>query len=168
MTKVVLNLDPKHNAGYVHLSCLEKKKDFPKLCKDLDVRPEDRVLPLEWAQTNLMILQDRTELDHVQRFIDFCNVNGRAPLSYPGLGTLNDEISRFRRRKMNRPAISQWQRWGVEWYNAERQRSSMRRKQRRMAYAPKRRLLKSEPVRSKVRVRVTSKWSVLSIKGFAR
>ena len=120
MTKVVLNLDPKHNAGYVHLSCLEKKMDFPKLCKDLDVRPEDRVLPLEGAQKNLMILQDRTELDHVQRFIDFCNVNGRAPLSYPGLGTLNDEISRFRRRKMKGPAISQWQRWGVEWDNVNK------------------------------------------------
>lgn len=39
LTKRILNLNPLHNAGYVHLSCLEKKINFPMLCKDLDVKP---------------------------------------------------------------------------------------------------------------------------------
>ena len=37
--------DPFHNAGYVHLFCLEKFLDFPQLCKDFNVCPDDRVLP---------------------------------------------------------------------------------------------------------------------------
>ena len=115
LTNNTPNLDPKHNAGYAHLSCLEKQLDFPTLCKDLKVKAENRVLPLELTQKNPMILQDRTELDHVQRFIDFCNLNGRAPLSYPILGTLYDEITRMGPTEWKRPAIERWQRGGVEW-----------------------------------------------------
>lgn len=120
LTNNTPNLDPKHNAGYAHLSCLEKQMDFPMLCKDMEVKPENRVLPLEWTQRNPMILQDRTELDHVQRFIDFCNVNGRAPLSYPVLGTLYDEISRLGPTEWKRPALDRWQRGGVEWDDVDK------------------------------------------------
>lgn len=120
LTNNTPNLDPKHNAGYTHLSCLEKQIDFPMLCKDLKVKPENRVLPLEITQKNPMILQDRTELDHVQRFIDFCNVNGRAPLSYPVLGTLYDEISRLWPSERKRPALERWQRGGVEWDDVDK------------------------------------------------
>lgn len=122
LTNNTPNLDPKHNAGYAHLSCLEKQVDFPTLCKDLKVKAENRVLPLELTQKNPMILQDRTELDHVQRFIDFCNVNGRAPLSYPILGTLYDEISRLGPTEWKRPALERWQRGGVEWDDVNKEK----------------------------------------------
>lgn len=79
LTKYISNLNPKHNVGYVHLYyCLERKVDFPILCKDLDVKPEDRALPLQRAQENPMMMRVRTELDHVQRFIGSCNANCRA------------------------------------------------------------------------------------------
>ena len=121
-TKYIPNLDPKHNAGYVHLSCLEKKMYLPMLCRDLDIKPEDRVLPLERAQKNPMIMQDRTELDHVQRFITFCKDNGRAPRSYPGLGTLYDEIIRFGPSDLKGIALKQWQQWGAEWDDEDKAR----------------------------------------------
>lgn len=34
--------DPFHNAGYVHLYCLEKFVDFPQLCKQFNVVPDTR------------------------------------------------------------------------------------------------------------------------------
>lgn len=115
LTKLIPNLNPQHNAGYVHLSCLEKKMNFPMLCKDLDVKPEARVLPLECTHYNPMILQDRTELEHVQRFITFCNEMGRAPESYPSEGLLVDEILRFGPSKLKTFALKLWQKRGVEW-----------------------------------------------------
>lgn len=96
LTKSTPNLNPQHNAGYVHLSCLEKRMNFPMLCKHLDVRPETRILPLGRTHDNPMILEDRTEIEHVQRFITFCNDMGRAPKSYPSQSLLIDEILRFR------------------------------------------------------------------------
>lgn len=96
LTKLNPSLNPQHNAGYVHLSCLEKEMNFPMLCKDLDVKPEARILPLGRTHDNPMILEDRTELEHVQRFITFCNDMGRAPQSYPSQGLLIDEILRLR------------------------------------------------------------------------
>lgn len=92
LTKYISNFNPKHNAGYVHLCCLVKKMKFPMLCKDPNFKPEDRVLPLARSQENPIMIRDRTELDHVQRFIDFYNAKGCAPRSYPGLRTINDEI----------------------------------------------------------------------------
>lgn len=35
--------DPFHNAGYVHLYCIEKFLDFPQLCKEFNVLPDTRV-----------------------------------------------------------------------------------------------------------------------------
>ena len=69
--------------------------DFPTFCEDLGAKPEDCVLPLEQLQENPMILRDRTELDHMQRFIGFCNENRRAPLSYSDLEALTIEILEF-------------------------------------------------------------------------
>lgn len=45
--------NPYHNAGYVHLYCLEKSLDFPQLCKDFRVLPDTRQL-LE--PTNMMAI----------------------------------------------------------------------------------------------------------------
>lgn len=166
------NLDPKHNAGYAHLSCLEKQMDFPMLCKDLEVKPENRVLPLEWTQKNPMILQDRTELDHVQRFIDFCNVNGRAPLSYPVLGTLYEEISRLGPSEWKRPALERWQRGGVEWDDVNKAKKhhakELAKAKKDDARAKKEAAKKRAPCGVGSRVRVTPKRSSLSRKGLAQ
>lgn len=105
LTKYISNFNPKHNAGYVHLCCFEKKMKFPMLCKDLNVKPEDRVLPLVRSQENPMMIRDRTELDHMQRFIDFYNAKSRALRFYPGLRTLNDEILGFGRRELKGRAL---------------------------------------------------------------
>jgi hypothetical protein len=43
-----LTLDPfQTTAGYVHLFCLEKYFDFPRLCQDFNVRADTRVFPAE-------------------------------------------------------------------------------------------------------------------------
>lgn len=165
-------LDPKHNAGYAHLSCLEKQIDFPMLCKDLEVKPENRVLSLEWTQKNPMILQDRTELDHVQRFIDFCDVNGRAPLSYPVLGTLYDEISRLGPSEWKRPALDRWQRGGVEWDDVDKAKKhhakELAKAKKDDTRAKKEAGQKRAPCSVSSRVRVTPKRSSLSRKGLAQ
>ena len=105
LCKYISNLNPKHNAGYVRLCCLEKIMDFPTLCEDLDAKPQDCALPLERLQENPMILRDRTELDHVQRFIDFCNENGRAPLSFTDLEALTIVILEFGPGELEGPAL---------------------------------------------------------------
>lgn len=111
LTKFNPNLNPQHNAGYVHLSCLEKNLNFPMLCKDLDVKPEGRVL----AHMNHMILQNRSELEHVQRFITFCNDMGRAPRSYSRQGLLIDEIMRVGGSELKPVALDRWKMRGVAW-----------------------------------------------------
>ena len=116
LTKRILNLNPLRNAGYVHLSCLEKKTSFPMLCKDLDIKPEARVLPLEITHGNPMTFQERTVIDHVQRFIDFCNKMERAPNSYPAQGRLIDEILKLEQpRKLKEIATKPGQKKSVQW-----------------------------------------------------
>lgn len=104
LTKKISNINPQRNAGYVHLSCLEKKTNFPILCKDLDVKAEARVFPLELTYGNPMTLQDGgsgSVLEHVQRFIDFCNRMGRPPKSYSAQGgRLIDEILQLEQPRM--------------------------------------------------------------------
>lgn len=120
LTKYNSNLDAKHNAGYVHLCCLEKNLNFPMLCKDLDVQPENRALPLEREQENPMMLRDSIELEHVWRFIDFCNNNGRPPRSYPHLGRLIDEILKLGRSELKGHNLEQWQKFGVKWSDEQK------------------------------------------------
>ncbi|KAL8866212.1 MAG: hypothetical protein Q9174_006433, partial [Haloplaca sp. 1 TL-2023] len=38
-------IDPFNCAGYVHLNCLERLLDFPNICANLAIGPEDRILP---------------------------------------------------------------------------------------------------------------------------
>lgn len=59
-----LRLDPFHNAGYVHLYCLEKQFDFPHLCKAFNVRPDIRVFPAE-AANKMAITRDYPEMAQV-------------------------------------------------------------------------------------------------------
>ena len=68
------NLDPFHNAGYVHLYCIERFLDFPLICSRLNVRVEDRVFPLEPGK-NRMLLSSRLEMKEAERFIERCEKN---------------------------------------------------------------------------------------------
>ena len=81
-TKDRYNHNPQHNAGYVHLFCLERFMDFPEICLKLDIRPENRILPLEPFGKNLMALESVQEYIHAQKFIDSCQKDGPSP-GYP-------------------------------------------------------------------------------------
>jgi hypothetical protein len=72
LSKTHANHDPMHNAGYVHLYCMEKFLDFPKLCKALDVRVENRSLPNEVDGKNRMLLSTTDERECAARFIRMC------------------------------------------------------------------------------------------------
>ncbi|KAL8852840.1 MAG: hypothetical protein Q9221_002349 [Calogaya cf. arnoldii] len=71
--------DPFHNAGYVHLNCLERFLDFPQLCHDLPIMLDDRDMPLEPDCRNLMSLAPRHNLrvrnmyDVASSFLYECN-----------------------------------------------------------------------------------------------
>ena len=82
-TRLFPNHNPLHNAGYVHLSCLERFLDFPRICTELIVKGEDRVLAYDGRKRNSMILRTVQEVDIVDRFAKFCSANRRAPASYP-------------------------------------------------------------------------------------
>lgn len=58
--------DPYHNAGYVHLYCLEYFFDFPSICKDFNIQGDNRMLP-EAENNRLAITRDNFEL------LDICN-----------------------------------------------------------------------------------------------
>jgi hypothetical protein len=65
------NTDPFHNAGYVHLYCLEKFFDFPQICKDFNVRPDTRVL--REGKNKMAITRDHPTMeDVVLEFIAGC------------------------------------------------------------------------------------------------
>ena len=76
------NHDPQHNAGYVHLYCLEKLLDFSMLCACLNVRVENRVLPSEPQRKNPMLLSSKAEQATADEFIQYCTQFG-PPLDYP-------------------------------------------------------------------------------------
>ena len=76
------NYDPMHNAGYVHLYCLEKHLDLPLICQMLDVRAEDRVLPNELDAKNRMMMSTEQEQAAARKFIKYCKKKG-VPVGYP-------------------------------------------------------------------------------------
>lgn len=76
------NHDPHHNAGYVHLYCLEKHLDFPKLCANLNVRVENRNLPSEPDAKNRMLMSSAAERITAEEFVNHCTTFGQ-PLGYP-------------------------------------------------------------------------------------
>lgn len=53
-------LDPYHNAGYVHLFCMEKNFDFPRLCKCFNVKGDDRHFPDE--RNKMSIIRDHPRM----------------------------------------------------------------------------------------------------------
>ena len=82
------NLDPFFNAGYVHLWCLERFMDFPKICQTLQVKVEDRNLAHEPNGRNKMTLRSVREVGEAERFIRKCE-QGKVPSSYPHFQTPN-------------------------------------------------------------------------------
>jgi len=64
------NHDPYLTAGYVHLYCIERFLDFPKLCADLNIQTEKRHLDKE--PKNLMKLVPRQVEEEADRFIETC------------------------------------------------------------------------------------------------
>ena len=59
-----LPLDPFHNAGYVHLFCLEKHFDFPQLCNDLNVQPDTRSA-FAGKKSRMAITRDHPEMETI-------------------------------------------------------------------------------------------------------
>ncbi|MCJ1232722.1 hypothetical protein MMC14_000675 [Varicellaria rhodocarpa] len=92
--------DPFHNAGYVHLWCLERYFDFPVLVGDLDIRTDLRELRKEPGGVNKMALSSLFEKDISEDFIDRCR-KGDFPPDYPRYdepdrpypGTLNHRLT---------------------------------------------------------------------------
>lgn len=77
--------DPFHVAAFVHLYCLEKNFDFPQICKDFDVRPDERVLPE--GKNKMAITRDHRSMgDIVARFVEastpWAAVDGGRPAQY--------------------------------------------------------------------------------------
>ncbi|KAF7881212.1 uncharacterized protein EAF02_007103 [Botrytis sinoallii] len=55
--------DPFHNAGHVHLYCLERFLDFPFICANFNVRPDHRILPE--GRNKMAITRDHLEMKKV-------------------------------------------------------------------------------------------------------
>jgi hypothetical protein len=77
-------MDPFINAGYVHLYCMEKLIDFPRVVRDLNVRPETRKLKNELDGANRMDLGRVEVVVAADRFIQACNAGEELP-DYPRL-----------------------------------------------------------------------------------
>lgn len=77
------NTDPQHNAGYVHLYCLEKLLDFPLICANLNIRAEKRSLPKEPDARNRMRLGKTDALDGVVKSFTKACGRGELPADYP-------------------------------------------------------------------------------------
>ncbi|TAQ85685.1 Phosphatidate phosphatase/4-nitrophenylphosphatase [Chlorociboria aeruginascens] len=64
--------DPFHNAGYVHLWCLEKFFDFPTLCRQVNIRADDRVL--REGKNKMAVTRDFPEMLRViDAFVEKCS-----------------------------------------------------------------------------------------------
>ncbi|KAI9764809.1 MAG: hypothetical protein M1840_008078 [Geoglossum simile] len=73
--------NPYHNAGYVHLYCLENFMNFPQIARDLNVNADTRKFPMEPDRNVGPMEIDRTVRSTAQKFLDDCQ-NGY-PEDYP-------------------------------------------------------------------------------------
>ncbi|KAL9125299.1 MAG: hypothetical protein Q9217_005481 [Psora testacea] len=81
-TQVNQDHDPFISAGYVHLWCLERFCDLPKVFAELNISPDTRSLPLERKGRNPMRLVTLAEEQAVDLFKACCR-SGSLPSSYP-------------------------------------------------------------------------------------
>jgi hypothetical protein len=78
--------DPFHNAGYVHLYCLEKFFDFPQICKNFSVRPDTR--DLREGKNKMAITRDHASMEDlvfefIARSVPWAQFgNGQRPEDY--------------------------------------------------------------------------------------
>ena len=76
-------IDPYHCAGFVHLFCLEKFCDFPDICHNLNVLPDQRNLPE--GKNKMAITRDHEEMfEVVKTFIQ----SSQKPMSWDYKQTL--------------------------------------------------------------------------------
>ncbi|KAF2843675.1 hypothetical protein M501DRAFT_994681 [Patellaria atrata CBS 101060] len=66
------NSDPFRMAGYVHLYCLERFMDFPKICRKLDIEVDERFLVSEPNARFAATLNGSSEAGIARTFIDLC------------------------------------------------------------------------------------------------
>ena len=80
------NHDPFLNAGWVHLYCLERFCNFPKICRRLNVQSEKRTFPREGSKNkgnNCMRLDKVRGVEElVEKFVKVCR-QGISPPQYP-------------------------------------------------------------------------------------
>ncbi len=82
LSAIQLNHDPYLAAGYVHLYCLERFLDFPKICANLNVQTESRCLDKE--DKNAMKLDPKQVEKEADSFIEICRkLRFRRPDGYP-------------------------------------------------------------------------------------
>ncbi|KAL9597747.1 MAG: hypothetical protein Q9219_004941 [cf. Caloplaca sp. 3 TL-2023] len=82
--------NPFHVSGYVHLNCLERFLDFPAICRDLAIQPDNRDLPYEPHGRNRMKLPD-SAINLAFQFIRACKagtLKGYPSGGRPHKGTL--------------------------------------------------------------------------------
>ena len=77
-----------HNAGYVHLYCLERFFDFPHICSSLQVLVENPHLPKEPRGKNKMRLSCDAKSHEAEKFIRSCETH-RLSKHYPHFSTPN-------------------------------------------------------------------------------
>ncbi|KAL9010315.1 MAG: hypothetical protein Q9173_004740 [Seirophora scorigena] len=113
-THLGLNNNPFHVAAFVHLNCLERFLDFPAVCRDLPILPENRELPNEPNGRNRMMLSPDI-LTHVAfsfiRECEYGTLRDYPEHGRPHRGTLtwqlmsnkvDDEAPVFKRQRANR------------------------------------------------------------------
>ena len=86
-SRTYTDIDPMHNAGYVHLYCMEKFLDFPQICQDLNVKVDNRALVYEDNSRNKMKYSKIGEVEVAQDFVRACRKTGKAPGDYPPFQT---------------------------------------------------------------------------------
>ncbi|KAL8668447.1 MAG: hypothetical protein Q9224_007797, partial [Gallowayella concinna] len=105
--------DPFHNAGYIHLNCLERHLDFPQLCHDLPILVDDRPMLVEPRSRNKMTPPGLKALDIANQFIRACQdltLMGYPNRARPHAGSL---VERLMRDKVDsRGARDQGESWG--------------------------------------------------------
>lgn len=129
------NYDPHYNAGYVHLYCLEKFLDFPKICQNITVRPENRKLPEEPKHHNNMALSLKEEIEFAKVFIRNCR-KGRIPPNYPNykipkrphVGTLTHALScvklQFEPKTAKKRRAERGTKTALEWHEGDLERET--------------------------------------------
>ncbi|KAL8838998.1 MAG: hypothetical protein Q9170_001928 [Blastenia crenularia] len=86
-----VNNNPFHASAFIHLNCLERFLDFPAICRDFSISPENRKLPLEPGKRNRMLFSPESSIHVASNFICACETGtlmGYPTGARPHKGTL--------------------------------------------------------------------------------